>query len=285
VIEITVLNLENLVPLELVYALSEENVVEVLHDVVDAARNYWVKLASEQFHTTKTTYINGIQEVSWQGNEQAIISLVGVLPNILEQGMSQKDLHDTLLGPQVPTVPRGERGKHARAEGGSYRSIPFRHYTPGAGAHGATMGSPLQKLMGTEWANELGKDIYRAAKKLAPTLTDPYTGKTSWGERLDTENVREVETRAQVYIPKLKPYHASNIYQGMVRMQKDYEKGSGSTYMTFRTISMDAEGESIGSSPWIRPASPGAFLAKQVADHMTARLAPMAFQKYVDKLR
>jgi hypothetical protein len=284
-IEVQVLNLENLIPLELVTALNEDAVLEVMRDVIEGARDHWIKLASERFHTTKTTYINGIQPVEWRGNDLAIISLVGMLPNMLEQGMGQKDLHDTLLGPNVPTVPVGQKGKHPRKEGGYFRAVPYRHRTPGAGAYGAPMGKALEKLLGSAWSQQLGKDIYNAAKQLAPTLTDPYTGKTSWGERLDTGNIRATKTRQSVYVPKAKPYHAVDPYSGMVRQEKTYGGATQSSYTTFRTISVDAQGAGIGSSPWIRPATPGALLAQQVAEYVSTRLAPMAFQAYVDSIK
>ena len=281
-ITVEVLNLENLIPLELVSALSEESVLEVMRDVVAGARDHWIKLARNQFHTTKTEYIAAIQEIEWRGKDTAVIALVGALPNILEHGMKTTDMHDTLLGPNVPVGARGEKGtKHPRVEGGYFRSIPFRHYTPGAGAHGAQMGKALEKLMGAQYAQNIGKAIYGAAKKLGATYKDPYT-KTHWGERLDTATL---QSQKKISIPKLKPYHHSDPYAGMVRIQQTYEKATQSQYKTFRTISVDGSGTPLGSSPWIRPATTGADLAKQVADYVGTRLAPMAFQAYVNALR
>lgn len=280
-----VLNLENLIPLELVSALSEDSVLEVMRDVVAGARDHWIKLASQTFHTTKTTYIDAIQEIEWREKDTAVIALVGALPNILEHGMRTVDLHDTLLGPDVPVAPLGEKGKHPRKDGGYYRAIPFRHYTPGAGAHGAQMGKALAKLLGPALSKQIGQAVYAAAKKLQPTLTDPYTGKTHWGERLDTARLGELQKRRKIVIPKIKPYHAADPYAGMVRMEKTYKAATQSSYKTFRTIAVDADGKGVGSSPWIRPSTPGAFLAKQVADYVGTRLAPMAFQAYVDSLR
>jgi len=286
VITVEVLNLENLIPLELVTALSEDSVLEVMRDVVAGARDHWIKLASHQFHTTKEQYIGAIQEIEWRGKDTAVIALVGVLPNILEHGMRTVDMHDTLLGPNVPVGPVGQKGtKHPRVDGGYFRSIPFRHYTPGAGSYGAQMGKALQKLLGPGLSKQIGAAIYAAAKKLQPSLTDPYTGKTKWGERLDTPRMAELQKRRKIVIPKIKPYHASDPYSGMVRMQKTCQGATQSTYKTFRTIAVDGNGNGLGSSPWIRPASVGADLAKQVSEYIGTRLAPMAFQAYVNSLR
>ena len=285
-ITVEVLNLENLIPLELVSALSEDSVLEVMRGVVAGARDHWIKLASKQFHTTKAEYIGGIQEIEWRGKDTAVISLVGVLPNLLEQGMRTVDMHDTLLGPNVPVSPVGQKGKHPRVEGGYFRAIPFRHYTPGAGAHGVQMGKALEKLLGPEYAKTIGNIIYGAAKKLTATTQDPY-GKTEWGGRLDTGDLYSWKGSKlpKPTIPKLKPYHHSDPYAGMVRIQQTYEKATQSQYKTFRTISVDGSGAPLGSSPWIRPGTAGAELAKQVSEYVGTRLAPMAFQAYVNSLR
>lgn len=280
---IEILNVEDIIPLELVYALDAMAVRAVMQDVVDGARAYWIQLASKEFHTTKSEYIAGIQEVNWVSDDTAVISLVGFLPNMLEQGQAQIDMHDTLLGPNVPVAPLGSKGKHPRADGGFYRAVPFRHRTPGNTAHGVGMGQPHEKMLGTEWAKQLGKDVYGAAKKLAPTTTDPYSGKTKWGGRLDTSSL--MSKGEQIFVPKLKSYHATDPYSGMVRQEKTYQGATQSSYSTFRTISVDAGGQGVGSSPWIRPATQGKFLAQQVAEYVGTRLAPQAFQAYVDGLR
>jgi hypothetical protein len=283
-IELQVLNLANLVPVEFEAQISDATIKELMHNIVDGARAHWIQLAAKEFHTTKTMYIAGIQEVDWQGEDTAVISLVGVMPNMLEQGASQVDMHETLLGSNVPVASKGGKGKHERALGGYYRAIPFRHYTPGAGAHGATMGSAFEKA-GFSNAQDIGKSVYEAAKKLKGSISDPYTGKTTWGERLNTENLQSVATRSKLDIPKLKSYHKDNPYQGMVRFEKTYEKATQSSYGTFRTIAVDAQGNGVGSSPWIRPAMPGKHLAAQVAEFVTTRLAPETFEAYVASLK
>ena len=285
-ITVEVLNLENLIPLELVTALSEDSVLEVMRDVVAGARDHWIKLASRQFHTTKEQYIGAIQEIEWRGKDTAVIALVGVLPNILEHGMGNMDMRKTMLGPNVPVGPVGQKGtKHPRVEGGYFRAIPFRHYTPGAGSYGAQMGKALEKLVGAAYSKQIGAAIYAAAKKLQPSLTDPYTGKTKWGERLDAPRMAELQKRRKIVIPKIKPYHASDPYSGMVRMQKTYGEATQGQYKTFRTIAVDGDGNAIGRTKWVRNATVGANLAQQVSEYVGTRLAPMAFQAYVNSLR
>lgn len=276
---IEVLNLENIIPLHILYSMDAKAAKAVMRDIVEGARDHWIQLASKELHTTKSEYIAGIQSIEWLSEDTAVISLVGVLPNILEQGMEGKDLHDTLLGPNVPTAPLGSPGKHPRAEGGFYRAIPFRHRAPGHGAHGTPMGMAHAKMLGPDAAKALGLAVHRAAKKLEASVTDPHTKRTKWGGRLDK---REIRRRGnQVYAPKLKEKHATDPYSGMVRMEKTYKTGTQNSYMTFRTISVDAGGGGVGSADWFRGATQGRFLAKQVAEYVGTRLAPMAFEAYV----
>jgi hypothetical protein len=178
--------------------------------------------------------------------------------------MPLTDMHDTLLGNDVPTAPMGERGKHERKDGGYYRAIPFRHAGPEAGgATGMPMGRPYGGHTMVADAKKLGKMVYAAARKLTPTTSTPG-GTTKWGGRLQNLN-----------IPKLKERHAVNIYEGMVKLQKTYKVATQSSYMTFRMIS-------TGSRGWVRPdTTPGAQLSQKVADYVH-KIAVKAFTAYME---
>lgn len=234
-------------------ALSDKSTVtSIIEDVMDGARAFWIQQAGQKLTTSRRDYIQGIQKVQIKG-ETASIALVGTLPNLVENGMSAYDMHDTLLGPNVPVVEFGAgKGKHARKDGGFWRVIPFRHQAPGTIGQGGgvPMGNPYEGKVDN--AAQLGKSIYKAAKKLAPSTGMPG-GKTQWGERLP-----------EGMAPKLKPQHATDIYAGMTRMEKTYEKATQSSYMTFRVISDGVPDK------WHHPGLPGVFLAKEV-------------QKFVDK--
>ncbi len=240
--------------------LDEKQVEGLLLDLAASARNHWIKLAGALGASVRVDYIAGIQEVDFQPGV-ATIALVGMMPNLIEQGMDTVDMHDTLLGPNVPVVPMGGRGKHAKTDGsGFYRAIPFRHSTPTSnGSTGQPMGS---QFAGDPLVNaaKLGKDVYNAAKKLDPSTSDPYSG-TKWGGRLPGGMA-----------PKLKPHHHSDIFSGMVKMQKTYKNATQNQYMTFRTIS-------TGSPGWIRPATPGVHLATQVSEFV-GHLVPQVLDAY-----
>lgn len=231
---------------------------EMLSDVANQAHAKWEMLAKKGLHTTRRDYLAGLQEVNIRQGV-ATISLVGLLPNLLEHGMDATDMHDTLLGPNVPSVPIGKRGKHPKKDGsGYYRAIPFRHATPGTtGAVGTPMGAAFAQHDFTKapgvWAQgmrmgssqEMGQNIYDSAKKLKATKGMPG-GKATYGGRL-----------AAGYAPKLKEHHATDIYAGMIKSQKKYVKATQSQYTTFRTIS-------TGSPGWMRPATAALNYAEQV---------------------
>jgi hypothetical protein len=204
---------------------------------------------------------------------QAVISLLGELPNLIEHGMAATDLRLTLLGPNA-------KGKKRAKDGHFYRAIPFRHAVPGGGgqqeaaeAQGSKIGQNVGPAMGSAYggvvadAKKLGRDVYRKASRLKASMGEPGT-QTRWGKRL-AERVGGA--------PLLKPHHATDIYAGMVRQEKTYKGTTQSQYTTFRTIS---EANPVG---WIRPATEGKHLAERVAPFIE-EIAPRAFEAYITGL-
>lgn len=268
-VEIT--NLEDMIPKAVMDALSPEMVQMVLADIADAARAEWIRIAGAELFTSRRDYLAGIQPVVLDKMAgTATIALVGQLPNLIEEGMDAVDLHDTLLGPNVPVTPPGEYGKHLKIDPktfatGYYRAIPFRHGTPGTGgAVGQEMGRQYSGHEAVEDAKKLGKKVYGAAKKLAATESEPY-GATKYGGRLPAGMA-----------PKLRPHHKTDIFAGMIREEKTYEKATQSSYTTFRTIS-------TGSPGWLRPATPGRFYSQKVSQYVQ-KLAPQAFAAFAEGL-
>lgn len=227
---IKVITLSDFAPDEFSARASPEALMSVVDNVMTAARAFWVKRAQETLSGSKRAdYIHGIQPVE-VGEGYAAITLLGEVPNMIEEGQDPYDMHSTLLGPQVPVVPArsGLKGKHALKDGtGFWRIIPFRHQTPGTQgkAGGTPMGEAYDEIMPIEDAKKLGKMIYAVAKKLEGTKGMPG-GKVMWGGRLPAG-----------LAPKLKPHHSTDIFAGMVRVEKDYQNATQSTYMTFRVIS------------------------------------------------
>jgi hypothetical protein len=240
--------------------LDPQVVQGILADIAEAARNHWIGLAGAAFTSTRRDYIAGIQEVEMEPG-RAVISLVGELPNLLENGMPETDMRKTLLGPNVPVAPPGEPGKHQSKNGGFYRAIPFRHSGP---TSSGTVAPPMGSAYGSVVPNALalGKQVYGQAKKLAATTSQPGGG-VAYGGRLPAG-----------LAPKLKPHHKTDIYAGMIRQEKTYEHATQNSYATFRTISTN---NPIG---WIRSSTPGEFLAKKV-EAFVQKIAPQAFAAYL----
>ncbi len=194
---------------------------------------------------------------------------------MLEDGYPQVDLRTLLLGPNVPVVPPGARGKHQNKKGGYYRAIPFRHTTPGAGKTiGQAMGSPYSGHEAVSDAKKLGNAVYRAARKLEAATTS-RSGVQHWGGRLDTSRLRAGLAEGQKGVPLLKPHHKSSIYEGMVRLEKTYEKATQSQYMTFRTISTSVK------EGWIRGEIQARNYAEKVGQFVQ-KVLPEAIDAYLE---
>jgi hypothetical protein len=109
--------------------------------------------------------------------------------------------------------------------------------------------------------------VYREAKKLKETLSGP--DKTVlWGDRLE-----EGAGGAK----KLKPWHSTDIYAGMVKRSKTYAKATQGTYGTWRTISTNPAtrkfamgGRSGGGHEvgWIHPGIEARHLVDEVASFL-----------------
>jgi hypothetical protein len=239
----------------------------LLNDIAYGAYAKWTKLARDNLVSTRAAYIDGLQYTGRKAADgvslEAVITLNGELANEIEQGAESYDMHDTLLGPDVPVVPRGQRGKHNKKGGGFYRVIPFRHQGPDTnGIHGAPMGSSYGESLGHDEAYKLGKAIYAEAKKLKATVGMPG-GKVKYGGRLPAG-----------LAPKLKEHHHSDIYAGMIKQSKTYAKATQSQYATFRTIS-------TGSPGWVRKATEGKHFCEEVQRFTEDRLIPGAIKAFL----
>jgi hypothetical protein len=212
--------------------LTKDVVSTLLDNIMQSARNHWIKIAKEDDSHLKLDYLRGIQPINVNNRKGTwTVSLVGELPHLLEDGSPELDMRDTLLGPNVPVVPLGDRGKHLSKNKQFYRAIPFRHTGPSSGSVvGQAMGSAYQGMLGIKEAKKLGRKVFKNARELGESTTERISSfyKTAWGDRLKA---------GAGGVGKLKEHHTTDIYAGMVRLSKTYEKATQSQYMTFRTIS------------------------------------------------
>lgn len=274
-------------PPEINAQLSEDMARTLLRDIADMARAKWIALANEKLQKTSQDYVRGISRVRLL-NDVATITLLGRWPNQLEAGFPPYDMRTTLLGPGVPVVPRGERGKHQSKNGGFYRSIAFRHMTPSAsGRNGQRVTDAYARQLGTERARELGKQAYREMKKLTPSLSNPGE-KTAYGGRLKTAGTA-LEIRGRSHALERTAdgsmrlvrgggrEHAAPLFEGMVKNQQTYARATQSFYGTFRTISTNSP------DGWIHPGYDGAHLVDEVVAFIN-RVGPDMVAIAIDQL-
>lgn len=278
---ITVNDIRINVPASLMAGVSQEALTQVAKNIATGARAKWKSLATAGLKTSRQDYLGGLEEVV-TGDGFATVSLLGMLPNLIENGMPATDLRSTLLGPGVAVAPRGQKGKRETAKGNEYyRSIPFRHQTPGT--EGLTAKPMGEAYGGAGDAAQIGRDIYKAAKKLEATTSDPYGG-VKYGKRLPAE-----------LTGILKPHHKTDIYAGMIRQVKTYEdkRKPQTTYTTFRMISTHRTMSVPGSGKrnrlirvpstigWMRTATPGTHFAEKASEH-AGKIATGTVKAYLE---
>lgn len=270
---------EAVVPEYMIPDVSDAVIGFVLSGVADAARDKWIQLAKQDSSSFRGDYVRGIQPPVAEGQTRYTVSLVGEVPHMLEDGTPRQDLRDTLLGPNVPVAPLGKKGKRLSKDKQFYRAIPFRHTKPGSGKTvGQGMGSAYGGHAAVDNARKLGNAVYKAAKKLTASTTDPY-GKTEYWGRLRSEKLGRMRAglkKGTQGVPLLKAHHKSSIYEGMIREEKTYEKATQSQYATFRTISTGVRDES-----WWRKSIQARKYVEKVARYVE-KILPAAFDAYLE---
>ncbi len=229
---------------------------QVVRDLGEECRNEIVRHAMLELHTTADDYIAGLQPVeytlgsrgdSFSQTSGFEISLVGALPNMIEKGWDGGDMKETLLSGRNAKV-----GKN----GSRYNTVPFRHMGPNAsGRNGAPMGSAYKASRGETEAEEIGKRVYAAAKKLKQGMS----------------------LQAGL-APLLQSHHKTDIYAGMIKQQQAYTSASGkvtnqSQYKTFRRVSDNSDPDS-----WLHPGIKPHHLFDDAVAYIE-RSAPSAFAR------
>lgn len=167
----------------------------------------------------------------------ATIVLTGWLANAVEHGHEPFDMKPGLL--------QGRNAKE-KAGGGRYNVVAFRHMTPGtSGRYGQAMGSAEVSHEGLSRSDAelLGKRVYKAARQLSATRSQPGSG-TAWGDRLGAG----AGGAKPLTNPRSGYAHKHDVYEGMVRKEKDYAAATQSSYVTFRAVSTDSD-----PSSWQHP--------------------------------
>lgn len=264
------------IPADLFAELGPEAVEGLLDNLAMAARAKWINLAKQGLHSTEQEYVDGIQEIE-SGRGVRTVTLVGFLPNALENGLEAFDLRVGILKSSKA---------HMNAQGQKYMAIPFRHSVPGTvGQAGPAMGmryGPQGALsrafaagghFGEAEAAIKGKALYQRVKKLG-VYRSKGGGAAAGGEAVSSPGKGKslrLPPQSDLF-PLLAPWHKTDIYAGMIKQGDSRHR----QYMTFRTIS------EANPQGWIHPGLEPRRFAEQVSDHIN-NLMPRAISAALGK--
>ena len=236
---------------------TADDKARMLRGLGAAAMHHWKRAAMQKLRASSRDYVQGLQEDI--GSEKAVITLVGVLPNLIERGFRGGDMRTWML--------EGPRAKKAKA-GHRYLIIPFQHGTPGTS--GRNVGIPMPRV------------IHNAAKQLTATVSRPGAQligtagvkTTKYGERLGLESGGVKRKAREILQSKAKPWHATSIYSSMIRQEKTFAKATQTTgYTTFRVLSekvirggRDEKGKA--TEHWFHPGIRARRFARDTRDHI-----------------
>ncbi|WP_052269367.1 hypothetical protein [Geobacter anodireducens] len=152
----------------------------------------------------------------------------------LEYGKGPWDMKPMLLGgPKVKTGKNGSR----------YNTIPFRHGTSPKHAPNSNF-------------KPMPKDIYAEARKLKASVRDG--NRIVWGGKLTGTEERYAPGKT----PSTGYQHKAGRFEGMVRIEKEYERATQSKYLTFRRVSSNSDPQA-----WVHPGYKAHHIARGVATH------------------
>lgn len=210
-------------PINLSDVIVKDTVLKVTNEIY---RN-WTNEATKKLKSTRNEYINNLQIKKITDYHRAIV-LEGVLPNMIEQGVSAFDMK---IGFKKSSKVKYsvKTDKNGNEIVSWYLTIPFRHGTPGIvgenSAFSLIMPEEIYEII--KYKNEnspikksempIGFDMPKSRKQIVlPTRTIPeYT-------------------------------HKSSIYEGLVKKTGQYDKIKQNTYLTFRRV-----GENSDDDSWI----------------------------------
>jgi hypothetical protein len=222
-------------------------------NIMEGARNKLINLANQNLRSTRIDYIDGIQQLEMDG-DWVVLTLTGVLPNMVENGWEARFLHDTLLAD-------GTNYK-VNADGDRYRSIPFRRKTEG----GKGKAFPVTSANPALTSKELGKKLHGQAQKLITReeREQGQKGRVSLGKKTGAK--------------KLKPSHHSDPYAGLVVQKQAISGGKTQrTYKVFRTISEAVPGA------WYHPGIEAKEFFLEI-DKYVDKIAPTLFESFAKEL-
>lgn len=208
------------------FEMTQKDVEELREAVMLQARtaiaNKWRENAKRDLRKSRRQYLNSIIEGE-DGRFTGTITLVGTVPNMIENGASAFDMKDGFEKSSKKKVTRGKDG-----ELGWYLTIPFSYATPGA------LGES-EKFTG-----KLPVDVHKALLKV--TKTDPNASLSS-GNIPEQYKIPKVRKEVSLFDGTVKKEYTNKTsqYEGLKRVQNP---SGGSTVMSFRRVSNNSDDNS-----------------------------------------
>jgi len=214
------------------FSLSEQQSNQVIKAACQAVtleihRN-WIAAAERELKSTRNGYIRGLL-VAEDGMFANTITLVGVLNNMVENGVSAFDMKDGFM--------KSSKVKFNK-KGGWYLTIPLRQATPDAVGESEV------------FAGIMPVEVYNLMKGKEATVTSETNKTLKSGESLKAKEIPEQyqapQTRASVTNTAINKTfdaytHKSSIFAGLGKSQKLYENANQSTYGTFRRVGENSD--------------------------------------------
>ena len=198
----------------------KEAVVKTVTTVVHSA---WASQAKKGLKSARSQYINSLI-VSEAGRFSNVITLVGAVPNMIEQGKSAFDMKKGFEDSSKKTITRGADGML-----GWYLTIPFSYAQPGA------IGES------TKFTGVLPSDVSRILKSKQKLNPD---AKLNLSDIPDEYKIPKAKSTLNLLDGTLTPEYKS-IYEGVHQVGG---AGSGGPIMSFRRVSNKSLEES-----WMHP--------------------------------
>jgi hypothetical protein len=223
----------------------------IVQTVAAVAYARWLSLANQRLHRTREAYLAGLSppvltsSATKKGETiSATISLVGQVPNYVENGLEAYDMRSTHL------------------KGRTSRVIRFDYVLPGAqaSAQASPLGAAYRGMLGAAGAKRLGRAVAQESLRRGGTALPAGVGGAQ----------------------RLRPFHKSDLYHGLVASELSASGAVGPagapTFSTFRTISVNSD-----PAAWHHPGIPAHHLMDQVVEDLP-ELASAAIQGVVDTL-
>ena len=209
----------------------------VVQTVTTAIHSAWMDEAKHQLGSTRDQYINSIIVVD-KGPFENLLTLVGTLPNMIEQGQDPYDMKEGFARSNKKKITKDKDGKI-----GWYLTIPFTWASPGALGESSQFTGVLPKDISSLLKKKQKTHGQQASLSLKDMPSEFQIPKTRPSMLLDNKLVPEYKNK-------------NSIYEGLS------QKSKGGKVMSFRRVSSNSDDNS-----WMHRGLKAANLAEKAVEN------------------